>query len=331
MQTLIFIIQGELEHRTSKVRFTRTSRKAYVPQLASIERRQARIRHIRSKRDALHLADPVPNKAEEHHVIGQSQKFPEDLVRFMQANMGDPAVKVSPFSPYSRAQTYCCEIRYQHFILKLKAHILPRIAAIHHEINPQATQDPPLCGVLETVSKDFALKTHLSQLKHVLFKGDKIYRHRLLRVNYTTYDLQRECDSINPRTDNRDIMLLSNPDSGDHHPFSYTRVLGIFHANIIYTGPGSNDFKSRRVEFLWVRWFEVLQDCSSMWEHDVLDTVRLLPVADQDAFSFVDPAMVLRGCHIIPLFASGQLHLDGAAMSRCTGDLDDWKRYYVNR
>ena len=91
-------MQGELEHRTSKVRFTRTSRKGYIRQLVSIERRQAR---IRLKRDALRLADPVPNKPEEHHVIGQSQNFPEDLACFIQANMGDPAVKVSPYSPSS--------------------------------------------------------------------------------------------------------------------------------------------------------------------------------------------------------------------------------------
>ena len=70
----------------------------YVPQLASIERRQAHIHCIRLNCDAFHLADPIANKAEEHHVIGQSQNFPEDLVRFMQANTGDPAVKVSPFS-----------------------------------------------------------------------------------------------------------------------------------------------------------------------------------------------------------------------------------------
>ena len=198
-------------------------------------------------------------------------------------------------------------------------------------MNPQATHDSTVCDIMETESDDSALESRLSQLKHVIFKGDRIYRHRLLHVNYTTYDLQREFDSINPCTDNQDIMLLSNPDSGDHHPFSYARVLGIFHANIIYTGPGSKDFLSRRVEFLWVWWFEVLQDCSSMWEHDVLDTVRFLPMADQDAFGFVDPADVLRGCHIIPSFTDGRLHPDGVAMSHCSRNSDDWKRYYVNQ
>ena len=30
----------------------------------------------------------------------------------------------------------------------------------------------------------------LSQLNHGVFNRDRIYRHRLLRINYTTYDLQ---------------------------------------------------------------------------------------------------------------------------------------------
>lgn len=95
---LTFRTQGELEHRTSKSRFARTSRRSYVPQMASIERRQARIHCIRMKRAALHLADPVLNKPDEHHVIGESQNFPEELTKFVQSNLEDPATRVStPF------------------------------------------------------------------------------------------------------------------------------------------------------------------------------------------------------------------------------------------
>ena len=207
--------------------------------------------------------------------------------------------------------------------MKLKAHILPRIAAIHHAAIPQAILDSTVFDISDDSNG------YLSQLNHVLFKGNKIYRHRLLRINYTTYNLQREFDSINPRTDHRDIMLLANS-HGDGHPFSYARVLGIFHANIIYTGSGSKDFQSRRIEFLWVRWFEVLQDCSA-WEQYALDIVRFVLMTDEDAFGFVDPANVLRGCHVIPSFAGGRLHPNGIAMSRWAGDSDDWKQYCINR
>lgn len=207
----------------------------------------------------------------------------------------------------------------QNFILKLKAHILPRIAVIHQEGTSVALSEV-----------DDALR--LSQLNHVLFNSNKIYRHRLLRINYTTYDIRREFDTINPHTDHRDIMLLSELE-GSGHPFSYARVLGIFHANIIYTGPGTMDYRSRRIDFLWVRWFEVLQDRTMAigWEQQILDAVRFMPMADEHAFGFVDPADVLRGCHIIPSFANGRLHPDGVAMSRCAGDAADWKRYYINR
>ena len=124
-------------------------------------------------------------------------------------------------------------------------------------------------------------------------------------------------------------MLLSSSD-GDCHPFCYARVLGIFHANIIYTGPGTKDFQSWQIEFLWVQWFEVIQDHSPLWEQQALDTVRFLPVADKDAFGFVDPANVLRGCHVIPAFGDGWLHPEGASLSHWADDLNDWKWYYIN-
>ena len=93
------IWQGELEHRVGKSRFTRTSRKIYIPQLASIERRQDRIRQIRTKVAALraYRQDPVPNRPDIHHVIGESQNFPENIVLFQARNSDDPAVRVSRF------------------------------------------------------------------------------------------------------------------------------------------------------------------------------------------------------------------------------------------
>ncbi|KAL4065131.1 hypothetical protein J3A83DRAFT_4099512 [Scleroderma citrinum] len=97
-------------------------------------------------------------------------------------------------------------------------------------------------------------------------------------------------------------MLLSSPD-GNNHPFSYAWVLGIFHANIVYTTPGSKDFQSHQIKFLWVQWFDVIQHHFSAWDQHALNTVRFLPMANEDAFGFIDPADVLWGCHIIPSFA----------------------------
>jgi hypothetical protein len=45
----------------------------------------------------------------------------------------------------------------------------------------------------------------------VLFKSDCMYNHRIVRFNYTTYDVRRSQDVINPRTSHCDIMLLADP------------------------------------------------------------------------------------------------------------------------
>ena len=37
---------------------------------------------------------------------------------------------------------------------------------------------------------------------------------------------------------------------------------------------------------------------------------------EEDAFGFVDPKDVLRGCHILPRFAAGKRHPDGCGMLR---------------
>ena len=86
----------------------------------------------------------------------------------------------------------------------------------------------------------------------VLLKGNRLYSHSLLRINYTTYDLRQETDTINPHTDHRNIMLLAQDDrsSAISHPFCYARVLGVYHANVIFTGPESRDYQSRHLEFL---------------------------------------------------------------------------------
>lgn len=63
--------------------------------MAAIERRQARIDCIHMNCIALRIEDLIPNKSDEHHIIGRSQSFPEELTRFVQTNLWDPATRVS--------------------------------------------------------------------------------------------------------------------------------------------------------------------------------------------------------------------------------------------
>ena len=169
----------------------------------------------------------------------------------------------------------------------------------------------------------------------VYITGDRFYKHNLMRLNYMTYDVRRAQDIINPSTSNCNIMLLADQISSDPaivspHPYIYARVLGIFHINATYTGPDVADYYSHRVNFLWVRWYQYVEDGAG-WDASTLDCVRFLPMADDGAFGFVDPDDVLRGCHIIPQFSHGLRHLDGTDNSHCAQDSLDWHFYYVNR
>jgi hypothetical protein len=127
------------------------------------------------------------------------------------------------------------------------------------------------------------------------------------------------------------MPLLADSDSSaaGEHPYLYARVLGIYHVNATYIGPGMIDYRTHRIDFLWVRWYQYVDRCSS--QHASLDRVCFPPMAEPEAFGFVDPDDILRCCHIIPRFTQGLQHLDGKGISHCAQDKMDWQCYYINR
>lgn len=157
----------------------------------------------------------------------------------------------------------------------------------------------------------------------VLLKDEVIYEHPIARFNYTTYDLQRDQDIIHPTHDKMDILVYA-PENGHSQPWEYARVLKVYHANV-YT---LSNTTPERMEFLWVRWFE--RDNSAPTGPQVwrLDHVSFVPSTDDRAFGFVDPASVIRGCHLIPAFARGRtFELLGPSIAR---DPDgDWAAFDV--
>ena len=51
------------------------------------------------------------------------------------------------------------------------------------------------------------------------------------------------------------------------------------------------------------------------------------------AFGFIDPALVIQACHIIPVFAEGcidSLLWHGPSLTQANEDVDDYIAYYVN-
>ncbi|KIJ05949.1 hypothetical protein PAXINDRAFT_20828 [Paxillus involutus ATCC 200175] len=58
-----------------------------------MERCQEWIRRIKARVAALHTysQDPVPNRPDIHHIIGQLQNFPVNILSFQAQNSDDPA------------------------------------------------------------------------------------------------------------------------------------------------------------------------------------------------------------------------------------------------
>lgn len=152
-----------------------------------------------------------------------------------------------------------------------------------------------------------------------------------MRVNYTTYDMRRDQDSINPRT-HPDIMMLAPTDS--EHPYLYARVLGIFHVHAYRAAhglDGDNDTPSQLLQVLWVRWFDLDTSAPGGFRRQRLHRLKWADVGD-DAFGFVSPDQVLRAVHLIPAFAHGKSNdtLPGYSLARLDSEDDeDWNFHYV--
>ncbi|KAF8833221.1 hypothetical protein BDN67DRAFT_917411, partial [Paxillus ammoniavirescens] len=67
-------------------------------------------------------------------------------------------------------------------------------------------------------------------------------------INYTTYDLCCDQDSLNPHM-HADVMVLSR-ENDVIYPYWYACIVGIFHAMVVCTGKNT---EPQRMDFLWVQ------------------------------------------------------------------------------
>ncbi|KAI0080905.1 hypothetical protein K474DRAFT_1576474, partial [Panus rudis PR-1116 ss-1] len=227
----------------------------------------------------------------------------------------------------------------------------------HHFISESRNNPVHLSNWLHTKESkaDAALKNHLlhrlrkpgqaddgteytsHDRSELTIKNDRIYRQRTFRVNYTTYDVRRDQDSMNPNR-HADILMLSHdvdPSTGvslSGHPFTYARILDIFQVPVVQWRPGTTPTENT-IPVLFVRWYELDTHWRAGFQQKRLPRVRFLRADNPAAYGFVDPDEVIRGAHLIPAFAHGRTsdYLEsGDSIARLDGDQDDWRFYYVN-
>ena len=203
----------------------------------------------------------------------------------------------------------------QNFISSLKDHLLGRLLGRGFDGDADAT---------------FTSADRLTVRLH----NETIFRVHTARINYTTYDLRWAYDTINPRT--HPFVMVASPESAPgSHPFWYAAVIGIFHAQVQHIGKDSRDYRPRQMEFLWVRWLGTIPGHSFGRRQARLPKIGFIPDSDEFAFGFLDPSLVLRGCHLLPAFNDGRttelLTTTSSSITeaRSSSELDEWAYYYV--
>ena len=158
-----------------------------------------------------------------------------------------------------------------------------------------------------------------------------------MRINYTTYDVKRNGDVINPST-YPDIMVKSSETGQDAQPYWYARVIGIFHAFVLSSHPGVgwNMLRPARMDFLWVHWFGMeWKPYRHGFRHARLPKIGFVKSSDYYAFTFLDPAQVIQGAHLIPAFSEKRTSdllpvTSSVARILNPSEQDNWLNFYVN-
>lgn len=191
-------------------------------------------------------------------------------------------------------------------------------------------KDHLLGRMLETPDGGF---TDQDRRKLLQIHNNRLYWHKTLRINFTTYDCRRDQDTINPRAHSDVIVLADEEEDADNmHPYWYARVIGIYHAMVRQAGVGgTTTFK--QMDFLWVRWYGHDTHARSGFKARRLHQVGFLDShEDKGAFGFIDPSDVIRAVHLIPAFklgTSSKFLSPSMARRQDEGD-EDYVRYYVS-
>ncbi|THV02869.1 hypothetical protein K435DRAFT_962835 [Dendrothele bispora CBS 962.96] len=300
---------GEQEHKRVKLYYSKTNKNKHAGQIARQERRIRCLRRMRERHSSSNRTRLTVSAWEEERL-----PFTDPDARYHMASGKRYFLDLTSFIHDHRKDPATVD-----FLRKLKHYIL-----------------------CELFQKDLTSTFSQEEYNALTFENNRIFKHKVVRINYTTYDLRRGQDSINPRT-HPDIMVLAPLGSG--HPFSYGRVIGVFHANVRFTTPRSSSLPSislKRVDILWIRWFELDHSYRFGWKAKRLPRVKFVDADDPGAFGFLNPRDIVRAVHLIPSFS--HLGVDNGLPGDSVGrqfestsyagprelEDDDWKYYYVN-
>ncbi|KAJ3710934.1 hypothetical protein C8R42DRAFT_648374, partial [Lentinula raphanica] len=290
---------GELAHRVVKKLYSLGNKKNDPVQIGRRLRRVEWSQHALDRR-GIHtecrrqqVASNAGDSVTSRYHVGKTNKKKTDIRTY--TSSGDPAAK--DFWP------------------KLQDHLLGRL-----------------------MERDFDGDTHESftdeDRQHIHVKDRKVVELQTLRVNYTTYDVRRDQDTINPHS-HADVMVLSPETGPDAHPYWYARVLRIFRVWVVSTHPAASTSRSGPQEMivLWVRWLGVDPEHHSGHQSACLPKIGFVDESDPFAFGFLDPAHVIRGCHLLPAFNNKRtndlLQTTEPTIARRSGETDDWQFFYV--
>ncbi|KAG8989787.1 hypothetical protein FRB90_002072 [Tulasnella sp. 427] len=293
---------GELEHRNVKTFYRRTNKQDYVKQTTRLQRRQERILQITE--NVRKLGVTVGNTMK---IIERIESTPlpptQPSLRFQIAETSKHWIHLGDLVRENAA-----EPALQDFLANLKNHIIGRL------------RNRPFDGEETDFGRD--------ERDRLVIKDNIIHQHAYLRINYTTYDVRRDQDIINPRVPSRSFVMV--PAAAGDHPYWYARVLGIYD---IQVSPSSQNPAPVRLNFLWVRWLGEDPNHQGDFESVALPRVGYVRFGTgSEAFGFLDPSVIIRGCHLVPAFRFGYTKSLLPA-SDFYDDLEhgDFVNYYVNQ
>lgn len=141
-------------------------------------------------------------------------------------------------------------------------------------------------------------------------------------------------------------MLLSHEDEDadnktDSHPYWYAHVIGIYHVEVCHIALNAWSSGVQELKFLWVRWFDCDLDCDSGWNTHHLNCIGFVadgpidpndPMGASGVFTFIDPAEVIWGVHLIPAFTHGKMSklLEPSIACPQKDNDEDWQYFYIN-